>query len=90
MPTKIFNRLVLSSINYFIDEQMVSFFSMHSTKQTMRNKSIRIGYKNFVLVSSDSYLYLQIPYARVKGIEGTSGKDLTVRVVTELVLKCYE
>ena len=51
---------------------------MHSTKQTMRNKSIRYVYTNFVLASSDSYVYLQIPYAGVKGIEGTPGKDLTV------------
>ena len=69
---------------------MVPFFSMHLTKQTMRNKSIRFRYKNFVLASSDSYLYFQIPYAAVKGTEGTPGEDLTVRVVTELVLKCYE
>ena len=31
-----------------------------------------------------------IPYAGAKGIGGTSGKDLTIRVVTELVLKSFK
>ena len=77
-------------LNYSIDEQMIPYFGMHSAKQTMRNKSIRFGYKNFVLASSDGYPYLLVPYAGAKGIGGTPGKDLTVRVVTELVLKCYK
>ena len=30
-----------------------------------------------------------IPYCGAKGIEGTPGNDLTIRVVTDLVLRCY-
>ena len=44
--------------NYAIDEQMIPYFGMHSAKQTMRNKSVRFGYKSFVLASSDGYPYI--------------------------------
>ena len=64
--------------NYAIDEQMIPYFGMHSAKQTMRNKSVRFGYKSFVLASSDGYLYHIIPYSGVKGVGGTPGKDLNV------------
>ena len=72
--------------DYSIDEQMVPYYGMHSAKQTMRNKGIRFGYKNFVLSSSDGYPYTFIPYGGAKGIAGTPGKDLTMRVILNLVI----
>ena len=63
---------------------------MHSAEQTIQNKSVCFGYKNFVLTSSDCYPYMLIPYGGAKGIRGTPGKDLTIRVVTELVLKSFK
>ena len=63
---------------------------MHSAVQTMQNKSVCFGYKNFVLTISDGYPYMLIPYAGAKGTRGTPGKDLTIRVVTELVLKSFK
>ena len=69
---------------------MIPYFGMHSAKQTMRNKSVRFGYKSFALASSDGYLYHIIPYSGAKGVGGTPGKDLTVRVVSNLVLQCKE
>ena len=60
---------------------------MYSVRQTMRNKSVRFVYKNFVLASSDDYPYILIPHAGAKGIGGTPGKDLMIRMVTELVLQ---
>ena len=74
-------------LNYSIDEQMVPYFGMHSAKQTNRAKSVRFGYKNFVLASADGYPYRLIPYSGAKGVGGTSGKDLTLRVVLDLVLQ---
>ena len=62
---------------------------MHSAKQTICNKSVRFGYKNFVLASSDGSPHLVIPYAGAKSMGGTPGEDLTMRVVAEMVLKCY-
>ena len=58
---------------------------MHSAKQTMRNKSTRFGYKNFVLTSSDGYPYHVIPCSGANGLAGTPGKDLTSRVVIEFL-----
>ena len=40
-----------------IDEQMVTYFGRHSEKMLVRGKSIRFGYKNWVLASSDGYPY---------------------------------
>ena len=76
--------------NCLIDEQMVPYFGRDSAKQTTRNKSLRFGYKTFVLASSDGYPYLLVPYAGAKGIVGTQGKDLTMRGFTKMVLKCCE
>ena len=58
---------------------------MHSAKQTMRNKSTRFGYKNFVLTNSDGYPYHVIPYSGDKGLAGTPGKYLTSRVVIDFL-----
>ena len=77
-------------LDYSIDEQVIPYFGMHSAKQTMRNKSVWFGYKNFVLATSDGYPYILISYAGAKGIGGTPGKDLTIQVVTELVLKSFK
>ena len=60
---------------------------MHSAKQTMRNKGNRLGYKNFVLTSSDGYPYHIIPYCEAKGIAGIPGKDLTSRIVIEFIIE---
>ena len=66
---------------------MIPYFGIHCAKQTMRNISVRFGYKNFVLVSSDGYPYKLMPYAGAKGIGGTPVNDLTIQVVTGIVLK---
>ena len=77
-------------LNFLIDEQMMPYFGLHSAKQTMRNKGIRFGYKNFVLSSSDGYPYIIVPYSGAKGVGGTPGKDLTMRVVLDLVISSGE
>ena len=76
--------------NYAIDEQMIPYFGMHSAKQARHSKSVWFGYKSFVLASSDRYWCHIILYSGVKGVGGTPGKDLTVSVVSNLVLQCKE
>ena len=71
--------------DFSIDEQMIPYCGRHSAKQTNREKTVRFGYKNFCLTSSDGYPYFIIPYAGAKGVQGTSGKDLTARVVLQLI-----
>ena len=44
--------------DYTIDERTILYFGMHSAKQTMRVKSVRFGYKNFVLASSHGILII--------------------------------
>ena len=43
-----------------------------------------------ILASSDGYPCHLIPYRGAKGLGGTPGKHLTVRVVADLVLTCCE
>ena len=40
-----------------IDEAMVKYHGQHPTKQFIRGKPIRFGYKNWTLCSSDGYCY---------------------------------
>ena len=40
-----------------IDEAIVKYYGRHPTKQFIRGKSIRFGYKNGVLASEDGYCY---------------------------------
>ena len=64
---------------------MIPYFSMGSTKQTMRNKGIRFGYKSFVLTISDGYPYHVILNTGAKGLFGTPDKDLMPRVVLNIL-----
>ena len=66
---------------------MIPYFSMDSTKKTMRNKGTRFGYKNFVLTSNDVYLYHAISYSEAKSLHGAPGKDLTSRVALDFLIK---
>ena len=43
--------------DFSIDEQMIPYFGMYSEKQTIRSKSTRFGYKNFILTSWPAELY---------------------------------
>ena len=72
--------------NLSIDEQMVPYTGMHSAKQRMKDKSIRFGYKNFVLAGSDGFPYHIVPYVGAKGVAGDPGKDLTSRITLQLAL----
>lgn len=45
------------SQNLSIDESMVPYYGHHSTKQFIRGKPIRFGYKLWALCSSDGYPY---------------------------------
>ena len=79
--------------NLSIDEQMIPYTGMHSAKQTLREKTVRFGYKSFVLTSSDGYCYHTIPYEGAKTGSyhpGVVGKDLSKRMVCDLMLEVEE
>ena len=54
---------------YSIDEQMVPCTGKNSNKEITRTKSIRFGYKNFVLSSDDSYPYFSDPSTALQNME---------------------
>ena len=70
---------------YSIDEQMVPYAGKNSSKQTIRTKSIRFGYKNFVLSSDDGYPYFLDSYCGAKHGGGKVSKNLCARSVLDCV-----
>ena len=48
--------------NISIDESMIKYYSKHSTKQFIRGKPIRFGFKLFSLSSATGCLYPAEPY----------------------------
>ena len=48
--------------NISIDESMIKYYGKNSTKQFIRGKSIRFGFKLFLLGSPTGYLYHAEPY----------------------------
>ena len=51
---------------YSLDEQIVPCTGENSSKQTFQTKTIRFGYKNFVICSDDGYPYFIDPHCRSK------------------------
>ena len=86
MNTKV-NQFSFMHNHFSIDKQMVPYTGMHIAKQTLRQKSIRFGYKNFWLTSSDGYPYYCVPYTGAKGVAGTPGKDVTARITLQVALQ---
>ena len=74
-------------LHYSIDEQMVPYTGKNSSKQTIRTKTIRFGYKNFVICSDDGYPYFIDPYCGAKYGCGKAPKNLTARSVIDCILE---
>jgi len=49
-----------------IDESMLPYYGRHSSKQRIVGKPIRMGYKTWVLASSDGYIVQFEPYQGAK------------------------
>ena len=74
---------------YSIVQSMSRWCPTHLLRPTQADtqpKTIQFGYKNFWLTTKTGFPVHCIPYAGKKGICGQSGKDLTARVVLQLVL----
>lgn len=54
---KKFNQWNVFHENISVDESMVKYFGHHSSKQFIRGKPVRFGYKNWVAASSCGYCY---------------------------------
>ena len=66
---------------------MVPYTGKNSSKQTIRTKKIRFGYKNFVICSDDSYPYFIDPYCGSKYGDGKARKNLTAWSVIDSILE---
>lgn len=71
--------------NISIDELMIKYYGHHPSKQYIRGKPIRTGYKNWVAASSDGYCYVFDLYCG-KSTE-TTKTPLGTRVVISLLDK---
>ena len=72
---------------YLIDEQMVPYTGKNSSKQIIRTKTFRFGYKNFVICSDDGYPYFIDPYCGDKYGGGKASKNLTARSLIDSILE---
>ena len=54
-----------SFVNHSIDESIIPYYGKHSTKQFIRGKPIRFGFKLWCITSSKGYLFHVEPYCGV-------------------------
>ena len=73
--------------HYSIDEQMVPYYGKNSSKQTIRTKIIRFGYKNYVMCSDDGHPYFVDRYCGKKYGGSKESKNLSTRSVLDCVTK---
>nr|CAH7746456.1 unnamed protein product [Callosobruchus chinensis] len=73
--------------NLAIDEAMVKFFGRHSSKQYIRGKPVRFGYKNWMICSSTGYAYGFDTYCGAKCTSKSEDSTLPLgsRVVLDLL-----
>ena len=76
--------------HYSIDEQMVPYTGKSSSNKLFEqfdNKTIRFGYKNFVICSYDGYPYFIDPYFGARYGGGKASKNLPARSVIDCILE---
>ena len=74
--------------NYSIDESMIPYYGKHGTKQFIRGKPIRFGFKLWCLASSDGYLFHAEPYCGSDTKLRDTGLGQGGDVVLSLIEKC--
>jgi hypothetical protein len=70
-----------------IDESMVRYFGSHPSKQFIRGKPCRFGFKNWMLTSSCGYVYQFDTYCGAKTLTQREDLPLGSRVVLDLLSK---
>ena len=78
-----------------VDESMLPYYGRHSSKQRIVGKPIRMGYKVWVLASSDGYVIQFEPYQGAKKSGGTRssatswglGESVVLDLLAELPLQ---
>ena len=75
--------------NLSIDETMIKYYGRHGTKQFVRGKPIRFGYKFFSFASPSGYLYHAEPYCGRDTKLSETSLGLGGNVVMSLVNECH-
>ncbi|KAI4462446.1 transposase is4 [Holotrichia oblita] len=71
-----------------IDEAMVKYFGHHSSKQFIRGKPVRLGYKDWMICSSSGYCYQFDTYCGAK--QNRNGTDKNLPLGSKVVLDLLE
>jgi len=73
-----------------IDESMLPYYGRHSSKQRIVGKPIRMGYKMWVLATSDGYVVQFDPYTGAKRSGGTRSSSTSWGLGEHVVLDLLE
>jgi hypothetical protein len=71
--------------NLSIDEAMVKYYGHHSSKQFIRGKLVKFGYKDWMLCSSSGYCYKFDTYCGAKQEQQVTKLPLGSKVVLDLL-----
>ena len=78
----------MSANNFSVDESMIPYYGRHGTKQFIRGKPIRFGFKLWCLCSSDGYLLHAEPYCGKDTNLPETGLGQGSDVVLGMIEKC--
>ena len=78
----------LSANDHSVDESMIPYYGKHGTKQFIRGKPIRFGFKLWCLTSTEGYLLHAEPYCGSDTMLKDTGLGQGADVVLGLIEKC--
>ena len=88
MNERFLKNTVYNELRFDVDESMIPYFGRHPTKQSMRNKPVRFGFKMYCLNQPSGYLIYCDPYqGKGSGHHEFSGFGLSGGTVLYLVNK---
>lgn len=73
-----------------VDESMLPYYGRHSSKQRIIGKPVRMGYKMWVLATSDGYVVQFEPYLGAKKTGGTRSSSVSWGLGEQVVLDLLE
>ena len=77
-----------SFVNHSVDESIIPYYGQHGTKQFIRGRPIRFGFKLWCIISSKGYLLHAEPYCGVDTDLPDTGLGQGADVVLGLIEKC--
>ena len=75
-------------VNHSVYKSIIPYYGKHGTKQSIRGRSIRFGFKLWSITSSEGYLFHAEPYCGVDTDLRDPGLGQGADVVLRLIEKC--